>query len=179
MTGQGLSLKPFPTSGALPDIKITAVVGRLSDTLLVRYELLGPLADLLIPAPADRPSRRDRLWEETCFELFIRPKDADHYWEINLSPAGYWNVYHFGSYRQGMREESAWTTLPFRVTIEQNALRLSLELELNKINLADQDLRIAVSAVIKPSHGSITYWALAHPGPQPDFHHSDSFIAEL
>ena len=178
MTGQGLSLKPFPASGAFPDIKLTAALSRLSDTLSIRYEL-GPLADLSTPEPAGMPSRRDRLWEETCFELFLRPKNSNQYWEINLSPAGHWNVYRFGSYRQGMQEEAAFTILPFSVTIEQNALRLSLELELNKINLADQDLRIAVSAVIKPSHGSITYWALAHPGPQPDFHHSDSFIAEL
>lgn len=179
MREQCLSLKPFPTSGTLPDIKLTAALSRLADTLLLRYELSGPLEDLSIPASADMPFRRDRLWEETCFELFLRPENSNHYWELNLSPAGHWNVYRFGSYRQGMLEEPAFTILPFNVTIEQNTLRLFLDLDLGKIVPAGQPLRIAVSAVIKPVHSDITYWALAHPGPQPDFHHTDSFITEL
>lgn len=38
---------------------------------------------------------------------------------------------------------------------------------------------LAISIVIKPQNGEITYWALTHPGPQADFHRRDSFLIEL
>jgi tetratricopeptide (TPR) repeat protein len=97
----------------------------------------------------------------------------------NLSPSGDWNVYRFTSYRQGMREEPAFMTLPFRIKSESYALRLSLELGLDEIILADQALEVAVSAVIKSIDGAMSYWALNHPAPQPDFHRRDSFIIRL
>ena len=65
--------------------------------------------------PADMPARRDRLWEETCFEFFLAVKNSPRYWEFNLSPAGHWNVYRFADYRQGMQEEPAFASLPFSV----------------------------------------------------------------
>ena len=44
------------------------------------------------------PRRRDRLWEETCLELFLGEEGSERYWEFNLSPAGHWNVYRFEFY---------------------------------------------------------------------------------
>lgn len=78
-----------------------------------------------------------------------------------------------------MQEEQAFTSLPFSAERQPDALRLSLELDLGKIILTDQTLKVAISAVIKPVNGKITYWALIHPGPQADFHRRDSFILEL
>lgn len=39
--------------------------------------------------------------------------------------------------------------------------------------------RLGLSAVIKDRLGGVSYWALAHPGGKPDFHHADSFILTL
>jgi hypothetical protein len=133
----------------------------------------------VIPAPADTRVRKNALWEETCFEFFLGMKNADHYWEFNLSPAGHWNVYRFKTYRQRMQEEQAFTSLPFSVRIRPDALRLSLKLDLDKIVPADQALKIGISTVIKTINSEITYWALTDPGPRADFHRRDSFIIEL
>jgi hypothetical protein len=179
MNDQPFSLQPFPSASPLPSWKITGHIARRSNRLAIRYALLGPLADLAIPAPSDRPARRNGLWEETCFEFFLGAKDSEGYWEFNLSPAGHWNVYRFAAYRQGMQEETALTSLPLSVENQSDALRLALELDLERIVPPDQALEVAVSAVLKHKDGRMTYWALTHPGPQADFHRRDGFILDL
>ncbi len=179
MNGRNFSLKPFLSAGLLSHLEITGNIGWSSNTLAITYTLLGPLSELLIPAPAEMPSRKNALWEETCFEFFLALKNSDQYWEFNLSPAGHWNVYSFKSYRQGMQEEPAFTSLPFSVHRQPDALRLSLKLDPARIILEDQTLQIAVSAVIKALNGKKTCWALTHPGPQADLHRRDGFILEL
>ena len=110
MNDRPFSLKPFPASGTVPDLEIIGNITRRSNALTVQYNLTGPLAELVIPELSDRPVRKNNLWEETCLELFLGPDNSDHYREFNLSPAGHWNVYHFSSYREGMREEQAFTS---------------------------------------------------------------------
>jgi hypothetical protein len=43
----------------------------------------------------------------------------------------------------------------------------------------DVTWQLALSAVIEETNGRISYWALAHPFGQPDFHHSDCFALDL
>ncbi|CAA9587175.1 hypothetical protein AVDCRST_MAG81-4431 [uncultured Synechococcales cyanobacterium] len=173
------SLQPFSINSCLSDLKLTANIVRHTNTLAICYTLIGNLAELMILAPADLPACKDELWEETCFEFFLALKQSPHYWEFNLSPAGHWNVYRFAAYRQGMQAEMAFQLLPFRVQTQPGCLSLALELDLTKIVPIDQALEVAISTVIKPRDGEVSYWALTHPGSQADFHHRDSFIVEL
>ncbi len=78
-----------------------------------------------------------------------------------------------------MQEEPDITSLQLRIENNPDSFRVSLELDLDKIVPVDQALEAAVSAVIKPLNGPMTYWALVHPGLQADFHRRDSFIVEL
>lgn len=179
MNSRIFSLRPFHEAESQPNVKITGSIGRSSNTLSISYTISDPFLKLVVPESAEMPARKDNLWEKTCLEFFLAAKNTTSYWEFNLSPSGDWNVYRFTSYRQGMREEPAFMSLPFRVKCKPYALRLSLELALDKIILADQALEVAVSAVIKSIDGTITYWALDHPGPRPDFHRRESFIIKL
>ncbi len=179
MNTQSFSLQPFPPVSSLPSAKITGNIARRANTLVIRFALLGHLAELVIPAKGDMPARKNKLWEETCLEFFLALKNAPRYWEFNLSPAGHWNVYRFAAYRQGMQEEMAFTSLPFRVENQSDSLLLALELDLDKIVQADQALEVAISAVMQHRDGQLTYWALAHRGPQADFHRRDCFLVEL
>lgn len=179
MNSRSFILMPFPSAGPVPGIKITGSIERRSNILAVCYEILGPLSALRLPARAEKPVRKDALWEETCFEFFIAAKNSDRYWEFNLSPSGHWNVYRFTSYRQDMNEEPAFTTLLFSVQSQPDVLRLFVEINLEKIIPTDQPLNVAISAVIKSIDGRITYWALTHRGQQADFHRRDSFCIEL
>jgi len=179
MSGRSFSLQPFPPIGPPLNFKITGHIARRPRQLAIRYDLRGDLAELMIPAPADMPARRAGLWEETCFEFFLGVKDSPRYWEFNLSPAGPWNVYRFDGYRQGMAEETAFAALPFDVKQQSDSLLLVLEMNIDKIVRADQPLEVAIAAVIQLAGGGLAYWALTHPGPQPDFHRRDSFLVEL
>ncbi len=78
-----------------------------------------------------------------------------------------------------MREEPAFTSLPFFVSTRKDTFRLSLEIGLDKIVPSDQALDVGVSAVIKSINGARTYWALAHTGTEADFHRRDTFTVEL
>jgi hypothetical protein len=173
------ALQPFPPAGPVPAMEITGAIARRDHILALHYVLRGPLPELVIPPPAPTPSRRHRLWEETCFEFFLAPPNLPRYWEFNLSPAGHWNVYRFAGYRRGLQEETAFTSLPFSVQNRPDSVGLSLELEVGKIIPAGAALEVAIAAVVKLAGGETTYWALTHPGPRPDFHRRDSFIIGL
>jgi hypothetical protein len=187
------SLTPFSSSEL--DLKITGTIERRDRHLAVRYDLVGNLSEVVLPlevgeerSAADFPKRKHELWKTTCFEFFLGVKHSDRYWEFNLSPAGHWNVYRFEGYRYGMEEETALTTLPFKVEHQPEMLSLALDCDLSSIDAlpfsnqmapSDRALEVAITAVIESKSGEITYWALTHPGAEADFHRRDSFIIEL
>jgi hypothetical protein len=171
-------LKPFPGEGNPAGLTIGGSIGRRADTLSVLCEVRGNLSKVLIPAAADAPRRRDRLWEETCLELFLRTEGSGEYWEFNLSPSGHWNVYRFTSYREGM-EEAAVTSLPFDVRRDPEALLLAAEIGVGRIAPAGKDLAATIAAVIGTTDGGKSHWASVHPASRPDFHRKDGFALTL
>ena len=179
MSMQGFALQPFSEASPKSSLKISGQISRISSRLAIHFILLGHLADVVIPIPADMPTRKCALWEETCFEFFIALKGSSRYREFNLSPAGHWNVFRFAAYRKGMQEDTAIASLPFSVLRQAGALSLSLEIVLDRIHLRDQALEVGISAVIKHCDGMMSYWSLSHPGLQADFHHRAGFLIEL
>jgi hypothetical protein len=172
-------LIPFPGEGMPAGVTVGGSIARRADILSVRYEVRGNLSKVEIPAAAEAPRRVDRLWEETCFELFLGTADSGEYREVNLSPAGHWNVYRFTRYREGMREEPAFTSLPFAIRIGPDALELSMDLDVGTILPERVTLEAGVAAVVKTVNGGTNHWALTHPGPRPDFHRRDGFSLTL
>jgi hypothetical protein len=160
-------------------VTIGGSIARRADTLSVRYEVRGNLSKLSIPAASETPRRKDRLWEETCLELFLGTADSGEYWEVNLSPSGHWNVYRFTRYREGMREEPVFTSLPFNVRLGPDALGLSTELDVGKIIPAGEAIEAGVAAVVKTVEGGTNCWALSHPGTRPDFHRRENFALDF
>lgn len=177
MSDQIFSLQPF-SKNPPSDLEIIGTVARRANVLTISYSLLGDLADVVVAPPAT-PTRHSQIWEATCFEFFLGTKNDKQYWEFNLSPAGYWNIYCFDNYRQGMKEETAFPSLPFSVQNEPDALSVALKINLGAILAASQGLEMAIAAVVKHNHGDLSYWALKHPGKEPDFHLRDSFTLKL
>ncbi|MBP2673467.1 MAG: hypothetical protein H6Q84_307 [Deltaproteobacteria bacterium] len=173
------SLVPFPGEIDLPSLRLSGTIVRRGDLLSIVYELRGDLSVLAIPRRAEFPERKHRLWEETCLEFFLGARDTAGYLEFNLSPGGHWNAYRFSAYREGMREEEAIASLPFRVDPGAENLRLSLDLEIGKILPGNADAEAGICAVLRTASGGRCHWALAHPGPRPDFHRRDGFVLTL
>ena len=173
------SLKPFNLSELNSKINITGNISRNDNKLNLKYLLKGDLSKIIIPSPTAIPTRKHELWTTTCFEFFLGIKNSPQYWEFNLSPAGDWNIYRFTNYRQGMKEETAFTSLPFQIREQENSLNINLEINLDLIINLDTDLEIGISTVIEYRDRTIDYWALTHPETKADFHHRDSFIIDL
>ncbi|NMG09458.1 DOMON-like domain-containing protein [Brasilonema sp. UFV-L1] len=175
MNNQTFSLQPFPIA-EIPNLKITGNIARQANQLTIHYALAGNLKEIVIATPSDKPARKHELWKDTCFEFFLGVKNSHRYWEFNLSPAGHWNVYRFDGYRQGMQEETAFTTLPFNVQRLSDSLAVVLNMNLDQIVSAEQVIEVGITTVIKHKDGEVSYWALTHPGTEADFHRRDSFM---
>jgi hypothetical protein len=173
------ALQSFPTTSKLPQVEINGRVNRKDQMLSIEYQLFGDLNAISIAPPASSPSRQFHLWEATCFEFFIGIPGDRNYWEFNLSPSGDWAVFALDDYRQGLRDELAFTSLPFKVDRYPNYITLSLEFDLSELILAEQDLEMSVTTVIKSSQDELSYWAITHSGKEADFHLRDSFSIKM
>ena len=179
VSSRSFVLQPFPEACQGSLLNISGEISRISSRLVIHYELFGNLTEVVIPVQADMPVRKNGLWEETCFELFIAENNSSRYREFNLSPTGHWNVFRFAAYRKGMQEDMAIGSLPLIVRRQSITLSLSLEINLDRVFRRDQALEVGISAVIKQCDGMMSYWSLSHPGPQADFHRRDGFLIEL
>lgn len=179
MITRDFHLHPFGQPGRTDGNLISGSITRHEELLTIFYELSGDVDLIQIPKPVEKPARRHLLWEHTCFELFLKKKEVNEYLEFNLSPSGNWNIYRFDDYRKGMAEAPIVSEFPFTVKRKPNALEIKLEIHLDKIFPPNLTIAAGISAVIKTRDDNITYWALAHPAPKPDFHHPDSFVFEL
>jgi len=186
MNSASFKLIPYKT-GLQGKAGISSLHGQLrviENTLQITYQLEGDLSQLRIPNRSAQVLRQDLLWQATCLELFLAAAGQSDYWEFNLSPAGHWNVYHLESYRQGLVAEPAYKQLPFSVKCDDQHQQLNLSLTCAlppplATPRAAAGLELGVSAVLQSSCGELTYWALAHPGSEPDFHHRGGFCLKL
>ena len=142
--------------------------------LKLRYELGGYIGDLLIPGQA-APARAEGLWQHMCFELFLRTEDEAGYLEFNFSPSMQWAVYRFSGYRTVIGDAPDGVQPRIRFLSGSNGLALVAEID----GLPELDWRLGLCAVIEEKNGSKSYWALAHPPGDPDFHHPACFALEL
>ena len=173
-----VTLSPFPGSTA-PDLVIGVTASRpRRSALKLEYQVSGDVGAVKVPGWVKR-SRADELWRTTCFEAFIARPDGG-YVEINLSPSGFWAVYGFDGYREGMTPLAGVAIRDSARATDETWLAQTATLDLDRLGLPlDQPWRLGLSAVIETTDGAISYWALAHPSDKPDFHHPDSFVLEL
>lgn len=179
MSRQSFQLQPFSTAEALSAVELTGELSCHSKHLSIYYRLRDPQRVVAIPRGSSLPARQDNLWTTTCLECFFGPISSEMYWEVNLSPAGHWNIYRFDDYRSGMREESAIQSLSFEVCQLEDGLSLQLELDLSFFGVAEDGVEVAIAVVLESNQHQLSYWALTHPGQEPDFHRRDSFLLKI
>jgi hypothetical protein len=179
MNKQLFSLIPFPAP-KIPDISISGEISLQDHTMSLNYVVSRKIEEVLLPAVSLSRSRKDDLWKMTCFEFFLAVKDQPQYWEFNMSPSGDWNVYYMDAYRRvGFREETSIQRLSFEMRTGTAGISLDTLVDLNLFLPPDQTLEFGISAIIQTRNGQESYWALAHPGREADFHLRDSFTLGL
>jgi hypothetical protein len=148
--------------------------------LVVRFEVDADMSRIVMPMFRS-PARTDGLWRHTCFELFVALPDSDAYCELNFSPSGEWAMYGFVGYRRGMTP--LHVRRPPRIAMRPMPRGLILEaityLEELPQPRPGAPLRAGAAAVIQERDAGSSYWALAHPAPEPDFHHAQGFVLEI
>ncbi|THD81260.1 MAG: DOMON-like domain-containing protein [Phenylobacterium sp.] len=144
--------------------------------LTLRYRITARPGRLVVPPPA-APQRTDELWRHTCFEAFVRPAEGERYYEFNLAPSGEWAAYSFDGYRDRMAPLEGVAEPQIGWTVVEDGFELWTELELPQAAFAPWT--VGLSAVIEEAGGRTSYWALAHPPGEADFHHSDGFALDL
>ena len=167
------TLSPFKYAN--PDFKLEADAILTGFTLKLVYKIVDSKNLLKLPASfiedENSISRKDGLWNDTCFELFLRPVGKSSYHEFNFSLLPAWNQYFFESYRlpQPPQKNDKYTLRK----IQWNGH--SLEVELFGFNPSEK-YEVSLTAVLKEKSDLIHYMAIKHTGPEADFHHADSFI---
>jgi len=166
-------LIPHPARPALAVRAVEfALLGFDAGWLRLRWRVEGA-GRLMVPKLAGK-GRADGLWKSTCFELFVRPGAGQAYSEFNLSPSERWAAYDFSGYRAGMRER-AMPRDPDCTLRGSGDLRI-FDAAIPLAGLPPLPWHCGVSAVIEEEGGVLSYWALAHPAEQPDFHAPACFV---
>lgn len=151
-------------------------------------------ARLLVPQPASR-DRAEGLWQMTCFELFLRRDGGPAYYEFNFSPSQRWSAWRFDQYRDGIADhpmpsapliEGAFNGADYTLRVMLEGLPADMTIAgasavIDERSAPDPAVDEAeAGAEAEPAwHPVTSLWAMAHPAPQPDFHHPGSFVLPL
>jgi hypothetical protein len=160
---------------------VRAVVRRsASGVIAFTFYVEADLTRIRIPAAASSRITTG-LWQHTCFEAFIAIDGRAEYHELNFAPSGEWAAYAFRAYRDGglLSDETLAPAITLRA--DAGVLELGAVLDLRRLSPVHPraSLRVGLSAVIEESDGRLSYWALRHLAPQPDFHDAAGFTLWL
>ena len=172
-------LQPFTAEALTEKVAISGRIVRQSGMIQVEYQVVGASACTLPSQNVRGPGRCHDLWRQTCFELFFGIQGKSAYWEVNFSPNGCWNMYHFTDYRNGMREELLVDQPCFDIIGDGDFFSLRCTIGCQSFIDDSVDLELAVSSVIQDTRGNTSYWAINHHGSKPDFHNRTSFSMVL
>ena len=125
------------------------------------------------------PGPADGLWHHSCFEAFVGTADDEAYQEFNFAPSGQWAHYRFQRERVLDAAPAAVATPRCHWTADRGSLLLDALLPASALSPAGASLLIGLSAVIEIADGTLSYWALHHPAPRPDFHHRGGWALRL
>lgn len=171
-------LLPHPTTPSKAVTAIEVAINRLDSSLTLRYTATGNIDALDLP-PSTGPDRKDELWRRTCFELFLQAAGEVDYREFNFAPSRQWAAYLFDDYRLGMHQLELPAPPRIETVLTPQTLTQTVTLSFAGAFKDESSLLAGLSAVIRKKDGSVSYWALAHPAANPDFHARGSFTFAL
>lgn len=183
LVGKPLHLNMIEFNTSRVEEAVQVCISREYGVICMSVCIQGDIASNMLSTPSCTPTRRDSLWESTCFELFLAEQGSAAYWEVNVSPEGCWNMYHFTEYRKNMSTE--WKMHAVTLTILEaraNVYTGEVSIDLSGVLPPDslgKDLEASVALVLRHADGSLKYLAHTHCATVPDFHCRKSFTIRL
>lgn len=136
--------------------------------LKVNYQIEGDISQYNF-SQKTKQQRADRLWLDTCFELFIANRDKKEYWEINTSPSTEWNSYYFTGYKENMRESTIFSTPKIITDSDESQYKLSFETTIKK-GFLEKKLHINICVILLDRDGERNFYSINRRNNTPDFH---------
>lgn len=169
------SLIPFNPSNNDP-FELSAEINQNDQSFFISFLLQGDLLPINLGIPSPRKERTIKLWENSCFELFIK-NSRNEYLEFNFSPRFEWNCFYFQKKGDPLQE---WIKMQrpetdILLSLEKFFLVAEIKKEYFPENFLSSNMSMGISSVLKLKNGELTYWALSHEDSKPNFHHFDSF----
>lgn len=123
--------------------------------------------------------RKIGLWENTCFEFFLKNKKTGEYLEFNFSGTGLYNVFYFLK-----RDQELTEYLPFKFNkhrfIKKPKVRLfEFSFNLNQCpkNLRRlNDLSFSPTVILNNEDNEKEYFCIEHKLDKPDFHNDEVYL---
>jgi len=162
-------LRPFGQTNSA--FSLTGNIVMDENKIRIHFKWKDPRSEVLLVSRG-QSQRADELWKTTCFEAFVQPLNSKHYWELNLSSSGNWNVYKFEDYRLPQLPKADLEAQLTRMLSADNEIDAEFRLPLG----GGQHFRCGLSAVVELKNAEKVYFATHHAGAKPDFHLSESFI---
>ncbi|MGQ0428756.1 MAG: DOMON-like domain-containing protein [Gammaproteobacteria bacterium] len=180
MRSAAAELVPHPASRCDAVRAVAARIAAAGDRgWRLHFRVDGTMSGLRWP-DRGQAERVDGLWQHSCFEAFLRAADSDSYHEFNFASSGAWAVYRFAGRRSG-RECPELPTPAIEVERGPEFLEMSVGLPPAALSglARTATVHAGLAAVIEDAAGRLSYWALAHHSPQPDFHDPAGFTIAL
>ncbi len=172
------SLIPFDKLKA-PDILIEVEINQNEESFFISYRINLGLENVDLGSPSPNKNRLLKLWEKTCFELFIK-NENDSYLEFNFSPNFEWNCFYFNKKGDQLMPLNQMQMPKLDILLSNDHYLLFADIKKGQFPenflSKNQQNHVGISCVIKDKNEKLSYWALVHCDTRPNFHHFDSFI---
>lgn len=170
-------------------LEAKTTIAPANNVLKVSYRLTGPVSEILWPkedAPGLELERDQKIWEHTCFELFLGTSLSPNYYEWNFSSTKKWGHFRFESYRKTEGD----TLFPggiqkIEFKREVNSANLIAEIDLSQLPAIAQALQsktpllVSATVILESKKGEKSHWAFSHQDSVPNFHQPSSFTAKI
>ena len=169
------TLVPYALDSA-PAISIDCELNTTPESLFISYKVQGELSEVDFGQGQPNHARVMKLWEKTCFELFIKTCE-NSYIEFNFSPEFEWNCFYFPKKGDPLTQYARMDFVKFDILLSLDVFHLIVEIDKSRFpdGFFKGELSAGITSVIKDKNGGISYWALSHEDKKPNFHHFDSF----
>ena len=160
-----------------PSVSLETEMNVTTDSVFISYKVTGDLASVDLGTGSPKHARVIKLWEKTCFELFIKDSKGS-YIEFNFSPEFEWNAFYFSKKGDPLTEYARVDSVKMDILLSLEVFHLIVEVDKKKFPdgfFTSGELSAGITSVIKEKSGRISYWALSHEDTRPNFHHFDSF----